>query len=226
MWNIFKFNQETSNDLASIKKLLIASMNGVASTNMKHLGYKLNYGVSLLRIKELSTRFKKSEELADCLWKSDCREMKIMATLLHPEESFDEKKAYKWSLDCSNMELAEQFSRNIAAKRSFASSIVCKLLEGKEKMNHSLAYILAAAADKEKPINDKDFSIIFQNAEKDIYSEEAAVYSSVARFLKQASTRDLERTSQLIDKIDLEKGPGCAWIREEVRTFIEYAPSK
>lgn len=227
MWNIFKFNQETSNELANIKKYLIASMNGVVSENMKHLGYKLNYGVSLLRIKELASRFKPSDNLADCLWKSDCREMMIMATLLHPEETFDEKKALKWSSYCTNMELAEQFSRNLVAKKAYASSVARKLLNSShETMERALAYLLAATADKENAINKDDFDFIFQQAEKDIYSPNANLYASVARFLKQASTKDLAKTNQFLENLDTEKGPGCAWVREEVRTYIEYAPTK
>lgn len=226
MWNIFNFNRETSNNLARIKKLLVASMNGVASSNMKHLGYKLNYGVSLLRIKELSTRFEKSTSLADCLWSNDCREMKIMATHLHPLDSFDEKKALKWALECTNMELAEQFSRNIAAKCPFASSLALQLLNRKEDMHHALAYVLATASDKKNAINEDDFSEIFAHATKDVYSANPSVYSAVARFLKQASTRDSSKIAHFIEEIDLDKGSGCAWVCEEVRTFIEYAPSK
>ena len=222
MWNIFKFDQETSNDLAAIKKYLIASMNGVVSSNMKHLGYKLNYGVSLPRIKELASRFKKSESLADCLWKSDCREMKIMATLLHPKESFDKKKALKWALECTNMELAEQFSINITAEKDFAPELACKLLEEKEVMPRALAYILAAMAEKTTPMAEKEFSILLEKAETDIYSPEAPIYSSVARFLKQASVREKEKTLHFIENIDTKKSPGCAWVCEEVRTYIEY----
>lgn len=226
MWNIFKFNKETSDELARIKKLLIASMNGVASTNMKHLGYKLNYGVSLLRIKELAGRFKKSESLADCLWKSECRELKIMATLLHPAETFDEKKAMEWGLECTNMELAEQFARNIAAQRDFAPTLACRLLEKEEKMPLALAYILAAEAEKEHPASEAVFSAVFDHAKEDTYNPEPAVYSSVARFLKQASRRNPEKISRFIEEMDLSKGAGCAWVREEVRTFLEYSPTR
>ncbi|MBP5458414.1 MAG: DNA alkylation repair protein [Paludibacteraceae bacterium] len=222
MWNIFKFDQGTSNDLAAIKKYLIASMNGVVSSNMKHLGYKLNYGVSLPRIKELASRFKQSETLAECLWKSDCREMKIMATLLHPKESFDQKKALKWALECTNMELAEQFSINIAAEKEFAPELACRLLEEMEVMPRALAYILAATAEKRVSMSETEFTRLFQKAEADLYSPEAAIYSSVARFLKQASRREKEKTLHLIENIDTKKGPGCAWVCEEVRTYIEY----
>ena len=101
--------------LKDIKTQLRLSMNGVVSQSMREKGlvYKLNFGVELPRIKEITARYEKDHDLAQALWKEDIRECKIMAGLLQPVDSFFPEIADIWVEDIRNVEMAELTCMNL-----------------------------------------------------------------------------------------------------------------
>ncbi len=90
-------------------------MNGVVSTSMREKGlkYKLNFGVSIPKLKEIANDFTPDGELAAALWQQDVREMKILATLLQPVDSFTREQAIQWVEDAPNQEIREQYVMNL-----------------------------------------------------------------------------------------------------------------
>ncbi len=223
MLRIFKYDKGVDADLKSIRKLLVASMNGVASTGMKHLGYKLNYGVSLLRIKELSGRFDPSSQLARSLWFSECREMMIMATHLQPADSFPERDALSWLEECKNMELAEQLARNLYVNLSYADALLLRAEIGCASVHvKSFAYILASLLLKREGVRAPFLDAFVARAGIDVYSGSAAVYSGVSRFLKELCRLDADGMRRFAMELDPDKGSGAAWVREEMLTVLDF----
>jgi 3-methyladenine DNA glycosylase AlkD len=76
----------TQDTIREIKAQFRLFMNGVASHSMREKGldYKLNFGIELPRLKEISLRYEKNHSLAVEVWKENIRECKILATLLQP----------------------------------------------------------------------------------------------------------------------------------------------
>lgn len=68
--------QET---IQQIRKQLRLAMNGVVSSSMRDKGmdYKMNFGVSVPKIKEIASQYEPSEALASLLWEQDVRELKL-----------------------------------------------------------------------------------------------------------------------------------------------------
>ncbi|MCK9156619.1 MAG: DNA alkylation repair protein [Paludibacteraceae bacterium] len=223
MLHFFRFDKEVDEQMRSIRKYLVASMNGVVSSGLKHLGYKMSYGVSLMRIKELSARFTGSSKLARCLWHSGCREMMIMATYLQPVDEFTEREALSWLKECKNMELAEQLSRNLCSRLSFADSLLIKLKdENSSEYMKAFAYILASLQVKKEGTQASFLSAYEEKARVDVYSQSSAVYSGVSRFLKELCILDADRMRKFANELDMDKGPGAAWVREEMLTVLDF----
>ena len=62
--------EETNEKLKAIKRSFRTVMNGVASHSMreKGVGYKLNWGVSLVHLREMAATYGKDYDLAIALW--------------------------------------------------------------------------------------------------------------------------------------------------------------
>ncbi|MBQ1970427.1 MAG: hypothetical protein II221_04460, partial [Paludibacteraceae bacterium] len=58
------YDETVESQVKEIRKLVRLSMDGSVSESMASLGYKLNWGVSIPRIKELAARFSKDARLA------------------------------------------------------------------------------------------------------------------------------------------------------------------
>ena len=76
--------------IREIRVALRLAMNGVISTSMREKGmhYKLNFGVPLLEVRQIASRFQPNAQLAETLWKEDIREFKLLAPLLMPLDQF------------------------------------------------------------------------------------------------------------------------------------------
>ncbi|NDV94735.1 hypothetical protein D0T84_07355 [Dysgonomonas sp. 521] len=111
--------------LRDIRKRCRMAMNGVASTSMRQHGleYKVNFGLSIQQIRELSKRYQVDAGLAETLWKENTRELKILATLLYPVEPFTMEKANEWVSEIPNQEIREQVCANLFQNLSFANQL-------------------------------------------------------------------------------------------------------
>jgi 3-methyladenine DNA glycosylase AlkD len=195
-------------------------MNGVTSEAMKRLGYKVNYGVSLTKIKEIAGHFPKSHALAQRLWVTGSRETMILATLLQPEKSFPEEIASEWISQCNNIELTEQCCRNLFVRLPYANSLSVSMLKKTDKYEKAIGYILYSLLLVQDKADEKLFFTLLESASGDIYSDSYTVYSSVARFLKQAGRKNREAVLDFLSDISLNKN-GTKWVHEEVLCFLE-----
>ena len=117
--------EETNEKLKAIKRSFRTVMNGVASHSMreKGVGYKLNWGVSLVHLREMAATYGKDYDLAIALWKEDIRECKILATLIMPAERLLPEVADIWLEQTTSQELAEMIAANLLKDVSYAPEI-------------------------------------------------------------------------------------------------------
>ena len=82
----------------TIKQSFRLLMNGVTAQSMRDKGvqYKLNWGASLLHLREMAAEYEKDYDLAIALWKEPIRECKILATLLMPTDQLLPEVAEIW----------------------------------------------------------------------------------------------------------------------------------
>ena len=80
--------EEIQQQVKEIKQSFRQMMDGATAASMrqKGLGYKLNWGATLPRLREKAEELGKDYDLAVALWKENVRECKILATMLMPPE--------------------------------------------------------------------------------------------------------------------------------------------
>ena len=111
-----------------IKQSFHQMMDGATAQSMRQKGldYKLNWGATLPRLKEMAAELKGDEslplyDLAIALWKENVRECKILATMLMPPEEILPEVVDIWMEQTTTVELAEQAAFNLYQHLPFAA---------------------------------------------------------------------------------------------------------
>ena len=111
-----------------IKQSFRQMMDGATAQSMRQKGldYKLKWGATLPRLKEMAAELKGDGslslyDLAIALWKEDVRECKILATMLMPPEEILPEVVDIWMEQTTTVELAEQAAFNLYQHLPFAA---------------------------------------------------------------------------------------------------------
>lgn len=204
---IYKMERmETSEILKQIRIQLRRSMNGVASKSMREKGllYKLNFGVDIPRLRQMAARYQPDAHLADLLWESSTREMKILATLLHPVEEFDVRKAEKWVLEIPSNEIREQFCINLLRKLPQAHRFAANWAESVEPSLRTTGYWLLArlAIDKSQLPDPAQKIKIVETATTDLLSESYFLRFAAQNALKHLGRNSAELAQDILHRLD------------------------
>ena len=146
-------NGDTENDFQQVVKLIKSRKNGDVSQTMKIHGihYKLNWGVSIVELREISRKFVPNHLLALKLWNKQWRETMILATLLDEQEEVTEEQMDFWTKSFETVEMAEHASANLWWKTRFAFVKALEWCRGKKHLVRFTGIHLAgrlALADK------------------------------------------------------------------------------
>lgn len=109
-----------------IKQSFRQLMDGAVAQSMRHKGldYRLNWGITLPRLREMSEEILSSlpdnssqpspqYTLAVALWKENVRECKLLATMLIPPDQMLPELADLWMEQTESVEVAEQAAMNV-----------------------------------------------------------------------------------------------------------------
>ncbi len=146
-------SHETARDIRSRFRSL---MDGVVSENMRNSGasYRINWGVSLMHIKDLAKDYEPDFHVALELWKDNVRESKIMALLLMPAEEFTPDIAGVWVDDIKSQEIAEMAATLLFSKVEYAPEMAYKLIAQSDVMHQILGYNILSRLFSEGKIPD------------------------------------------------------------------------
>lgn len=105
----------TQEKVKEIKQSFRQMMDGAVAKSMrdKGLDYKLNWGATLPRLREMAAEIGKDYSLAIALWKEDVRECKILATMLMPADEILPEVVDIWMEQIPSQEIAEQVAFNL-----------------------------------------------------------------------------------------------------------------
>ena len=105
-----------------IKQSFRQMMDGAVAQSMRNkgVGYRLNWGATLPRLREKADEIGKNYNLAIALWKEDVRECKILATMLMPPEQMLPEVVDIWMEQTTTLEIAEQSAFNLYQHLPFA----------------------------------------------------------------------------------------------------------
>lgn len=188
--------------IKDIRKRCRMAMNGIASASMRGYGlnYKLNFGVSIQKIKEIAARYTSDKELAETLWLDGTRELKILATLLYPIDEFTIETANRWVTQIPNQEIREQICVNLLQVIDFADKLSLESINCPDENIRATGYWLLVRLLLTKKFSGTIQLDTFQHVWNDISSENVSLRNATTLFLKNAG----KSAPQLADKI-LEK---------------------
>ncbi|MCD8302400.1 MAG: DNA alkylation repair protein [Prevotellaceae bacterium] len=136
----------TAETIREIKQELHANMNGVASAYMRErgLGYHVNFGIELPRLREIASQFQPDRGVAQALWQENVRESKILATLLMPTESFTPDICDTWVRQIPNAEVAQMAVMNLFARLPYARAKAFEWMASSEPTLRLCGFLLIA----------------------------------------------------------------------------------
>lgn len=191
-----------------IKKIrtdLRLSMNGAVSASMRDKGvnYRMNFGVGIPRINQISEKYKQDKDLAETLWSEDVRELKILATLLYPIEQFSKELALIWIIQIKDQELREQLCKNLLQNLIFAHEIVEESTKNSADYIRTTGYWLFArlCIIKSEAIEKINSDKLLQNALSDLKGESMFLRQSALNTLKYYGRSSDDKASVVLNMV-------------------------
>ena len=182
------------------------AMNGVASTSMRQRGltYKVNFGLNIQQIKDLSSRYQPDAALAATLWKEDTRELKILATLLYPVKDFNEEMANSWVTEIPNQEIREQVCLNLFQNLSYANQLALAWANSENENIRTTGYWLLTRLFLTKSANTVSTNV-FSFILEDAVSNNTFIRNAALLALKQIGRQSREQANWILNKLSIYK---------------------
>ena len=208
-----------------VKEMLRLSMDGSTAARLRHLGYKLTFGVTYPRLRELTAEIEPDAELAESLWGLRQRETMLIATIIMPTECCTPEVAERWVSEAFNEEIAEYLSRNLLIRLDFAGNIVESLVDATEWQKMLIGYSLHSRLLMNDRSADTMIERYLSKSVDDVHNTDKRALSAIAFFLKQVARREqyLDRVKSIVAQLKMSESISAQWVAEEVNTFVEYS---
>jgi len=184
--------EKTNEKLKKIKQSFRLLMNGEANRSMreKGLNYHLNWGVSLVDLRQMAKEYGKDYELAIELWKENIRECKILATMIMPAERMLPEIVDIWVEQTKEVEIAEQAAFNLYQHLDFAPEIAFRWISSNDAIRQISGYhILSRLFMQGLEPNERGINEFLDQA--------LAALSDSNISVRHAATTSLQRFSEL-----------------------------
>jgi len=158
-------NQETEKKYQQILVLVKSRKSGEVADLMKQKGisYKMNWGVSIIDLREIAKQFVPDHLLALKLWNKQWRETMILATLIDEPKLVTEEQIDFWTKTLENTEIAEQASANLWVKTKFAYIKAMEWCRGKKHIiRFTGLHLIGRLALSDKSAIDEMFDPFFE----------------------------------------------------------------
>ena len=211
-----------------IKKIrtdLRLSMNGAVSSSMRDKGinYRMNFGVGIPRINQISEKYEQDKELAETLWSDDVRELKILATLLYPIEEFSKELAMSWIVEIKDQELREQLCKNLLQNLTYANELVEESAKNNIEHIRCTGYWLFArlCITKSETVEKINCDELLQNAISDFNSQSMLLRQAALNTLKyygRISNENANRILQIVTHFESSENH----VEKEILSILKF----
>lgn len=211
-----------------IKKIrtdLRLSMNGAVSSSMRDKGinYRMNFGVGIPRINQISEKYEQDKELAETLWSDDVRELKILATLLYPIEEFSKELAMSWIVEIKDQELREQLCKNLLQNLTYANELVEESAKNNIEHIRCTGYWLFArlCITKSETVEKINCDELLQNAISDLNSQSMLLRQAALNTLKYYGRISGENATNVLQKVSHLEG-SKNHVEKEILSILKF----
>ncbi|MDR1518205.1 MAG: DNA alkylation repair protein [Dysgonamonadaceae bacterium] len=219
--------------LKKIRSDLRLAMNGAVATSMREKGmlYRVNFGVDIPRLRAMAKRYAPTAPLAEALWRTDTRELKILATMLYPPADFSRGKADEWASEIPNQEIREQACMNLLQRLGFAHELVsCWTAAEDSTLRATGFWLFGRLAVSPSSVADKiDFQDVVHYAIGDLAKPSVFVRQAALNALKCAGRTNPEIATWILNKLSPFRDAENPMEREiyaALRFEFEYALAK
>ncbi len=222
----FFLQDDIADKVDEIIKRINKLMDGDVSHQMEEHGlkYSLNYGASILWLREMAKEYDADNKLANRLWHREIRETMILATLIADASSLSEKDIEAWALLLQHNEIAEQLGFNLLWKLNGLEDLATEWLTSDHKLKQAAMWVgLAVYLQKGGSIDQTKLNVYFNLIKKSFNSTEKFMLRVQGRFLRQLCRKSDEFLS-MVDHF-MSEIAGCAnsaWLYEDVMTEINF----
>ena len=131
-------NPETNRIFQELLAQIPRMKNGNTVALMKNNGvkYRVNWGVSIVDLRNMVQGYEKDHLLAMKLWNKQWRETMILATLLEKPETLSEEQMDYWAKSLETIEMVEQAVANLFVYSQFAFAKALEYCCGKKFWLH------------------------------------------------------------------------------------------
>lgn len=197
-----------------IKQSFRLLMNGVIAQSMRDKGmdYHVNWGASLMHLREMANEYEQDIELASALWKENVRECKILATMLMPCSELRKETAMQWIKDTHTQEIAEIAAMNLYQYLPYAAEMAVMLIQDEDDMVRMQGYNILARLFRngERSVDGNVTAAFVENVCEALQSENIAVkHSAWNAVVKYA---DMDEQCRAIAKKSLMKIKKDDWL--------------
>lgn len=196
--------QEFRQILAKIR----LAKNGETVSQMKQhgLNYKINWGASLISLREIAAQYPANHLLALKLWNKQWRETMILAAMLDVPDEVSEEQMDYWVKSVETPEIAEVLSTYLWVKTKFAFVKALEWCRGKKHLvRFSGLHLMGRLALVEKSALDEFFESFFDVLSplskdpnlKQIFYRSFILLGSKSKNLNEKSIRFAESLKEL-----------------------------
>ena len=158
-------NPETTRKFQELLLQIPRMKNGTTVKLMKDRGvkYKVNWGVSIVDLRNMAREYEKDHLLALKLWNKQWRETMILATMLENPETLGEEQMDYWAKNLETVEMVEQAIANLFVYSQFAFAKALEYCCGKKFWLHYAGLqLMGRLALVDKNAIDEMFDIFFE----------------------------------------------------------------
>jgi len=217
-----------SEEFRKIRRQFRINENGSIAESMDNLGikYKLNYGVSVMKIKELAEPYEKDNELANYLWEKDIREAKLFALHIFDTQTITPDELNKIVFSFTNGEQVEQACMHIFHKLPFAIIKAKEFCLNESEFVKMTGYILLARL-LQMNVNIQETEIIsfFEIIENDATDLRVHIKKAISRVLRIIGRKKDNLRNEILlicEKLEKSDNQSSKWIAEDVKLEFEY----
>ncbi len=223
----FLQDDDTTKEVDHIIKQLQTYMDGDISQQMgQHgLNYQLNYGSSMVWIKQLAEPYINNQKIAERLWLREVRETMLMATIIADAKLFDKAMLEQWISIVKNNEVAEQLGANLLSRIDAVEDLL------NDWSNSSNVFKKAAfwVALSIKIRNNESLKVdsLMQQLEENLAIDSTFLQRTKGRFLRalcRTSKDNMTKVETFLNRIS--ENISLAFLAQELQTEIDFLKDK
>ena len=222
----FFLQDDISEQVDRIIRSLNKIMDGDVSEQMegKGLSYKLNYGASILWLRQMAKKYAPNNRLAERLWSREIRETMVLATLIAEFKENFLVTMEDWMNSIPTPEIAEQLGANLVWKHPDLYTFAINNINSNSRNKQAVIWVaLSAYLQKGFKMEEEQYGELLVLLEKTINDNNKFDLRVKGRFLRQlcrVSRMQMGNVEGVMDKF--KENDSVSWLREDVLTEIAF----